>query len=106
MRGSRAGRFTLSGRLGRPVPWEGPVVRPTLPFSRWHVKCSGAEPVQGGSTMLTVTLLLVLVAFGITIASALGKAPLWIAVLLIVLVQLHSLAGVPLSYVDFAQAQT
>jgi hypothetical protein len=46
--------------------------------------------------MLTVTLLLVLVAFGLTIAHALGKAPLWIAVLLMILVQLLSLAGLPL----------
>lgn len=38
--------------------------------------------------MITITLLLVLTAFFVTIASALGKAPLWIAVLLVVLVQL------------------
>jgi hypothetical protein len=44
--------------------------------------------------MLTVSLLLVVAAFIVTIAAALGKAPLWIAVLLVVLVQL--LAIVPL----------
>ncbi len=38
--------------------------------------------------MLTVTLLLVLAAFICTIASALGKCPLWIAVLLLVVVHL------------------
>lgn len=38
--------------------------------------------------MLTVTLLLVLSAFVVTIASAMGKAPLWIAVLLLVLIEL------------------
>ena len=38
--------------------------------------------------MLTVTLLLVLSAFIVTIASAIGKAPLWVAVLLLVLVEL------------------
>ncbi len=43
--------------------------------------------------MLTVTLLLVLAAFVVTIASAMGKAPLWPAVLLLVVV--HLLAGLP-----------
>lgn len=43
--------------------------------------------------VLTITLLLVLTAFAVTIASAMGRAPLWIAVLLVVLVQL--LAIVP-----------
>lgn len=38
--------------------------------------------------MLTVTLLLVLAAFCCTVASALGKCPLWIAVLFAVVVQL------------------
>jgi hypothetical protein len=38
--------------------------------------------------MLTITLLLVLVAFALTIASAMNKAPLWAAVLLLVLVEL------------------
>ena len=38
--------------------------------------------------MLTVTFLLVLAAFIVTIASAMGKAPLWVAVLLLVLVEL------------------
>jgi hypothetical protein len=44
--------------------------------------------------MLSVSLLLVVAAFLVTIAAALGKAPLWIAVLLVVLVQL--LAIVPI----------
>ncbi len=38
--------------------------------------------------MIAITLLLVLAAFVVTIASAIGKAPLWIAVLLVVLVLL------------------
>ena len=38
--------------------------------------------------MLTVTFLLVLAAFVVTIASAMGKAPLWVAVLLLVMIQL------------------
>ena len=38
--------------------------------------------------MLTVTLLLVLAAFLCTIVSALGKCPLWIAVLLLCVVHL------------------
>lgn len=38
--------------------------------------------------MLTLTLLLVLSAFVVTLAHALGKAPLWIAVLLIIVAQL------------------
>lgn len=38
--------------------------------------------------MLTVTFLLVLAAFVVTIASAMGRAPLWVAVLLLVLVEL------------------
>jgi len=37
---------------------------------------------------LTVFLLLALVAFIITIASAMGKAPLWIAVLLLCIIEL------------------
>jgi hypothetical protein len=37
---------------------------------------------------LTITLLLVLAAFLVTIAHAIGKAPLWPAVLLLVLVEL------------------
>lgn len=41
--------------------------------------------------VLTVTLLLVLLAFAVTIAAALGKAPLWIAVLLLTLVHLLGL---------------
>jgi len=38
--------------------------------------------------MLSVTLLLAFSAFIITIASALGKAPLWIAVLLLTIIVL------------------
>lgn len=38
--------------------------------------------------MLTIALLLVLAAFVVTIASAMGKAPLWVAVLLLVLLEL------------------
>jgi hypothetical protein len=37
---------------------------------------------------LTIVLLLALAAFGVTIASSLGKAPLWIAVLLLSLIAL------------------
>ena len=35
--------------------------------------------------MLTVFLLLALAAFAVTIASAVGKAPLWVAVLILTL---------------------
>lgn len=38
--------------------------------------------------MLTLTLLLVLAAFVVTVASAMGKAPLWIAVFLLVVLEL------------------
>jgi hypothetical protein len=38
--------------------------------------------------MITITLLLLVAAFVVLIASALGKAPLWIAVLLLLVVQL------------------
>lgn len=38
--------------------------------------------------MLTLTLLLVLSAFLVTLLHALGKAPLWVAVLLLVVAQL------------------
>ena len=34
--------------------------------------------------MLTIALLLLLAAFVVTIASSLGKAPLWVAVLVVV----------------------
>ena len=44
--------------------------------------------------MLTVMLLLVIAAFVVTIASAMGKAPLWVAVLLLVVV--HLLTSLPL----------
>ena len=37
---------------------------------------------------MTIALLLVLAAFVVTIASAIGKAPLWVAVLLLVVVHL------------------
>lgn len=43
--------------------------------------------------MLTVTLLLVLAAFVCTIASAMGRCPLWVAVLILVVV--HLLAILP-----------
>lgn len=43
--------------------------------------------------MLTVTLLLVLAAFVCTIASAMGKCPLWVVVLILVVV--HLLAVLP-----------
>ena len=38
--------------------------------------------------MLTVTVLLLLAAFVCTIASAMGKCPLWVAVLLLVVLEL------------------
>lgn len=38
--------------------------------------------------MLTVMLLLVLAAFVCTVASAIGKCPLWIAVLFLVVIHL------------------
>jgi hypothetical protein len=38
--------------------------------------------------MLTVAALLVLAAFIVTIAAATGRAPLWVAVLLLVLIDL------------------
>jgi len=38
--------------------------------------------------MLTLTLLLVIAAFVVTITSALGKAPIWVAVLLLVMIDL------------------
>ena len=38
--------------------------------------------------MLTLIFLLVIAAFVVTIASAIGKAPLWVAVLLLVMVEL------------------
>ena len=41
--------------------------------------------------MLSVTLLLVLSAFVVTVIAAIGKAPLWVAVLLLVVVHLLSL---------------
>ena len=44
--------------------------------------------------MLTVTFLLVIAAFIVTIANAIGKAPLWVAVLLLCVV--HLLSVVPL----------
>jgi hypothetical protein len=45
--------------------------------------------ITGGEVMeLTVFLLLALVAFIVTIASAMGKAPLWIAVLLLCIIEL------------------
>jgi hypothetical protein len=41
--------------------------------------------------MLTVTLLLVLIAFGVTVAAAMSRAPLWIAVILVTIVLLLGL---------------
>jgi hypothetical protein len=38
--------------------------------------------------MLSITLILLVAALLITIASSLGKAPLWIAVILVIIVQL------------------
>lgn len=38
--------------------------------------------------MLTVTLLLVLASFIVTIAASIGRAPLWVAVLLLVVLEL------------------
>ena len=38
--------------------------------------------------MLTVMIVLVLAAFIVTIASAVGKAPLWVAVLVLCLIEL------------------
>lgn len=46
--------------------------------------------------MITVLLLLALVAFGCTIASAIGKCPLWIPVLLLSLIEL--LRHIPLGH--------
>ncbi len=43
--------------------------------------------------MLTVTFFLVIAAFIATVASAMGKAPLWLPVMLLVLV--HLLAVLP-----------
>ena len=40
---------------------------------------------------LSVTLVLVLLALALTIGAAIGKAPLWVAVLLVVVVQLLAL---------------
>jgi hypothetical protein len=44
---------------------------------------------------LSILLMIAVVAFGVTIASALGKAPLWIAVLLLSIAILI-LAAVPI----------
>jgi len=38
--------------------------------------------------MLTVSLILALAAFFVAIAAAMGKAPLWVAVILVAIVQL------------------
>lgn len=38
--------------------------------------------------MLSITLILLVAALLITIASSLGKAPLWVAVILVIIVQL------------------
>jgi hypothetical protein len=44
--------------------------------------------------MLTISGLLILAAFVVTIAASLNRAPLWIAVLLVVLVQLLTILPV------------
>lgn len=44
--------------------------------------------------MLTVFLLLALAAFVVTIASAIGRAPLWVAVLILSVIEL--LRAIPL----------
>jgi len=44
--------------------------------------------------MLTLTLLLVLAAFVLTVASAMGKAPLWVAVVLLTIAALLPLVPV------------
>lgn len=44
--------------------------------------------------MLTVNLVLVLAAFLVTIAAAVGRGPLWVAVLLLVVVELIRLLPV------------
>lgn len=36
--------------------------------------------------MITLTLLLVVAAFVVTVANAMGKAPLWVAVMLVVMI--------------------
>lgn len=38
--------------------------------------------------MITLTLLLVLAAFVVCLLSAIGKAPLWVAVLLLIILEL------------------
>ena len=43
--------------------------------------------------MLTLSLVLLLIALLITIASGLGRAPLWIAVLLLVLAEIFASSG-------------
>jgi hypothetical protein len=44
--------------------------------------------------MLSVTLLLLIAAFATTIANALGRCPIWIPVILIVIVQLLTVVPV------------
>ena len=43
--------------------------------------------------MLTLDVLLLVTAFIVTIVSAMGKAPLWVAVLLVVLFELLKVFG-------------
>jgi len=38
--------------------------------------------------MLTVSIVLVLLALGVTVGAAMGRAPLWVAVLLLVLLSM------------------
>jgi hypothetical protein len=44
--------------------------------------------------LLGLATLLLLIAFALTIGAALGRAPLWVAVLLVALAQLLTLSGV------------
>jgi hypothetical protein len=53
------------------------------------VAAVGGHPrIQKGIAMLTITLLLLLVALALVIAHALGKVPLWPAVLLMIVIEL------------------
>jgi len=44
--------------------------------------------------MLSILLLIVVAAFIVTIAAAMGRAPLWVAVLLVVIAQLFTVLPV------------
>lgn len=45
--------------------------------------------------LINLMLLLAVLALGYTIAASLGKAPLWVAVLFLALIQVLSLAPIP-----------